>query len=79
MDLIYSTVGFFVTGGAFMYPILTVFAIGASIAIERYITLTRITNRNQSVGVKYSPHSLRATSRKRGNSPVKMIRRSHDC
>ena len=55
MDLIYSTVGFFVTGGAFMYPILTVFAIGASIAIERYITLTRITNRNQSVWSEVQP------------------------
>ena len=55
MDLIYSTVGFFVTGGAFMYPILTVFAIGASIGIERYITLTRITNRNQSVWSEVQP------------------------
>ena len=55
MDLIYSTVGFFVTGGTFMYPILIVFAIGASIAIERYITLTRITNRNQSVWSEVQP------------------------
>jgi biopolymer transport protein ExbB len=31
-----------------MYPILMVFAVGASIAIERYVTLTRITSRNQS-------------------------------
>jgi biopolymer transport protein ExbB len=41
-------VGFFMTGGPFMYPILIVFAVGASIAIERYITLTRVTARNQS-------------------------------
>ncbi len=30
METIYSIVAFFVTGGAFMYPILFVFAIGAS-------------------------------------------------
>ena len=36
MDFVYSIVGFFVTGGPFMYPILLVFAVGAAIAIERY-------------------------------------------
>ena len=39
MDLFYSIVGFFVTGGPFMYPILIVFAVGAAVAIERYVTL----------------------------------------
>ena len=39
MDFIYSIVGFFVTGGPFMYPILAVFAVGAAIAVERYVTL----------------------------------------
>ncbi|MEZ4334500.1 MAG: MotA/TolQ/ExbB proton channel family protein [Myxococcota bacterium] len=48
MGFIYSIVDFFVSGGAFMYPILAVFAVGAAIAIERYVTLTRITSRNQS-------------------------------
>ena len=48
MDLFYSIVGFFVTGGPFMYPILIVFAVGAAIAIERYITLSLMTARNQS-------------------------------
>ena len=55
MDLIYSLVGFFVTGGPFMYPILIVFAVGAAIAIERYITLSRVTNRNQSMWTKLQP------------------------
>jgi len=32
-----------------MYPILIVFAVGVAIAIERYITLTRITVKNRSV------------------------------
>ena len=48
MDFIYSIVGFFVTGGPFMYPILFVFAIGAAIAVERYITLTLVRAKNQS-------------------------------
>ena len=49
MNLFYSIVGFFSTGGLFMYPILVVFAIGVAIAIERYVTLTLITHKNQSV------------------------------
>ena len=42
MDTFYSIVGFFMTGGPFMYPILMVFAVGAAIAIERYLTLTQM-------------------------------------
>jgi len=55
MDFIYSIVGFFVTGGPFMYPILIVFAFGAAIAVERYITLSLITSRNQSVWTNVQP------------------------
>lgn len=55
MDLIYSIVGFFVTGGPFMYPILLVFAVGSAIAIERYVTLTLVTTKNQSVWNKVQP------------------------
>lgn len=55
MDSIYSMVAFFVTGGPFMYPILVVFAVGAAIAIERYITLSRVTMRNQSVWTQVQP------------------------
>jgi len=55
MDFIYSIVGFFVTGGPFMYPILLVFAVGAAIAIERYITLTLVTAKNQSAWKKVQP------------------------
>ena len=48
MDIFYSIVNFFVKGGAFMYPILLVATFGAAIAIERYVTLTRmrIANKN---------------------------------
>ncbi len=55
MDLFYSIVGFFSSGGAFMYPILVVFAVGAAIAVERYITLAQVTQKNQVVWKKVQP------------------------
>jgi biopolymer transport protein ExbB len=55
MDFFYSIVGFFVSGGVFMYPILIVFAVGVAIAAERYITLTMVTNKNQVVWDKVQP------------------------
>jgi biopolymer transport protein ExbB len=55
MDFIYSIVGFFVTGGPFMYPILIVFAVGAAIAIERFVTLTMVTAKNQSAWSEVQP------------------------
>jgi len=48
MSFFYTMVEFFVTGGPFMYPILIVFAVGAAIAVERYITLTLMRANNQS-------------------------------
>ena len=55
MDALYGMVRFFVTGGAFMYPILMVFAIGAAIAIERYMTLDRIRRKNEAMWNKLQP------------------------
>jgi biopolymer transport protein ExbB len=55
MDTFYSIVGFFITGGPFMWPILIVFAVGAAIAIERYVTLSLVTNQNQSMWSKLQP------------------------
>ena len=55
MDVFYSIVAFFATGGLFMYPILLVFAFGTAIAVERFITLTLITNKNQVVWDKVQP------------------------
>ena len=55
MNTIYAVVQFFVTGGFFMYPILVVFAIGAAIAVERYITLTLITNKNRKMWSEIQP------------------------
>jgi biopolymer transport protein ExbB len=55
MDSMYAVVNFFVSGGIFMYPILFVFAVGVAIAIERYITLTLITQRNRSAWDSIQP------------------------
>ena len=55
MDVFYSIVGFFSSGGLFMYPILLVFAFGVAIAIERYVTLTMVTNENQAVWDQVQP------------------------
>ena len=55
MDFFYSMVGFFTSGGLFMFPILLVFAVGTAIAVERYVTLTLVTNKNQNVWNKVQP------------------------
>jgi biopolymer transport protein ExbB len=55
MGFFYSIIGFFVAGGPFMYPILAVFAFGTAIAIERYVTLTLVRARNQSVWTQVQP------------------------
>ena len=55
MDFFYSIAGFFSSGGLFMYPILLVFAVGVGIAIERYFTLSMVTNKNQMVWEKVQP------------------------
>jgi biopolymer transport protein ExbB len=55
MDTFYSIVSFFSTGGIFMYPILIVFAFGVAIAVERFVTLTMVTNKNQLAWDKVQP------------------------
>ena len=55
MGFFYSIVNFFGSGGVFMYPILVVFAVGLGIAIERFITLMLVTNKNQAVWSKVQP------------------------
>jgi len=51
----YAMVKFFVAGGPFMYPILIVFSVGLAIAIERYITLTRVRQQNEGMWSKLQP------------------------
>ena len=55
MGTIENIVGFFQTGGTFMYPILIIFAFGAAICIERYIKLSGIGNVNKKVWDKVHP------------------------
>ena len=55
MDFFYSIVGFFASGGVFMFPILLVLAFGVAISVERYITLAIVTNKNQAVWDKVQP------------------------
>ena len=55
MDAFYSIVSFFSTGGLFMFPILVVFAFGVAIAVERFVTLNTVTNKNQLVWEKVQP------------------------
>jgi len=55
MDFFYSIAGFFSSGGLFMFPILLVFAVGLGIAIERYVTLSMVTNKNQQVWERVQP------------------------
>ena len=55
MDFLFGIVGFFDSGGIFMYPILLVFAFGVAIAVERYITLSIVTNKNRVVWEQVQP------------------------
>ncbi|MEE9142427.1 MAG: MotA/TolQ/ExbB proton channel family protein [Gammaproteobacteria bacterium] len=48
-------VKFFQDGGAFMYPIVIVFALGAAIAIERYLYLSASKAKNRSLWKKLVP------------------------
>jgi biopolymer transport protein ExbB len=55
METAYTVIEFFVTGGLFMYPILLVAAVGTAIAIERYVTLTLVRHKNESVWSQVQP------------------------
>ena len=55
MDVFFTVVKFFSDGGFFMYPILFILAIGTAIAIERYVTLTLMVNKNRDGWRKLEP------------------------
>jgi biopolymer transport protein ExbB len=59
VDIFYSIVKFFVQGGAFMYPILLVAAVGTAIAVERYVTLTRLGVKNRGAWARVEPALLK--------------------
>lgn len=55
MNIFYAIIRFFTEGGLFMIPILVVAAVAVAIAVERYITLTKIAVRNSSVWKEVEP------------------------
>jgi biopolymer transport protein ExbB len=55
MEFVQTIVRFFEAGGAMMFPILVVGAVGAAIVVERYVTLTLVKARNQSVWKQLEP------------------------
>ncbi len=55
MDVFNVVVSFFQNGGVFMYPIVIVLALGAAIAIERYIYLSKTSVTNRMVWKKITP------------------------
>ena len=48
-------VNFFKQGGAFLYPIAAVFAVGIAVAIERFIYLSRVGSRNRRLWERIAP------------------------
>lgn len=56
MEIYSSIVSFFQEGGVFMYPIVIVFAIGAAIAAERWIYLTRATLSSKALWDQLTPY-----------------------
>jgi biopolymer transport protein ExbB len=55
VEFFYSIVNFFVKGGIFMFPILIVGALALAIAIERYVTLTRLLVKNRNAWSQVEP------------------------
>ena len=49
MNFFNTVVNFFKDGGFFLYPLALIFVVGVSIAIERFVYLTRETARNRSL------------------------------
>jgi biopolymer transport protein ExbB len=56
MDVYTTTVKFFQEGGLFMYPIAIVLALGAAIAIERWLYLTLTTAKNKALWNAVTPY-----------------------
>jgi biopolymer transport protein ExbB len=56
MDVYATTVKFFQEGGLFMYPIAMVMALGAAIALERWLYLTLTTTKNKALWNAVTPY-----------------------
>ena len=57
-------VNFFKQGGAFLYPIAAVFAVGIAVAIERFIYLTRVARGNRRLWSQLAPQIQAGNYRK---------------
>ena len=55
MDIYIGLMSFFVKGGIFMAPIAIVGALALAIAVERYVTLTRLVVTNRRVWEDVEP------------------------
>lgn len=55
MESLQTVIKFFQSGGYFMYPILGMLGLGLSIAIERYISLSRSRSQNNRTWVRITP------------------------
>ena len=55
MDIYITIVGFFQSGGIFMYPIVLILALGLAIALERWLYLSKARITNQLVWKKLQP------------------------
>lgn len=56
MDIYNTVVGFFQSGGIFMYPIVMVLALGVAIAVERWFYLSVARTSNHRLWKKIQPH-----------------------
>ena len=64
MNSVELVVNFFKQGGAFLYPIAAVFAVGLGVAIERFIYLTVVTRGNRRLWSQLAPHIQAGNFRK---------------
>ena len=64
MNSVDMVVNFFKQGGAFLYPIAAVFAVGLAVAIERFIYLTRVTRGNRKLWSQLAPQIQAGNFRK---------------
>ena len=55
MNSLDMIVNFFKQGGAFLYPIAAVFAVGLGFAVERFIYLTRVAKGNRRLWAELAP------------------------
>ncbi len=71
MDAITTIVRFLQEGGAFMYPIILILAVGLAIATERYLYLTSVKNKNKKVWMALIPQLKSGAYDKAANIVVK--------